>query len=100
MAMKEPAHPGRIVRGAIEDLDVSATAAAQALQVSRSTLSNLIIGNASISPEMAVRLSKTIGSTPGFWMRLQMNYDLAQVERRADIIEVSPLPTHAASGSY
>ena len=99
MTINEPAHPGRIVRGAIEDLEVSVTAAARALHVSRPTLSNLINGNANISPEMAVRLSKTIGSTPGFWMRLQMNYDLAQVERRADLIEVSPLLAHAASGS-
>ncbi len=41
---------------------------------------------------MAVRLSKVIGSTPGFWMRLQMNYDLALVEQRADAIVVNPLP--------
>jgi addiction module HigA family antidote len=59
----------------------------------------VITGNASISPEMAVRLSKTIGSTPGFWMRLQMNYDLAKVERRMDMIEVRPLLIHATQGS-
>lgn len=92
MVMNEPVHPGRIVRGSLEDLEVSVTAAAKSLHVSRPALSNLINGNAGISPEMAVRLAKTIGSTPGFWMRLQMNYDLAQVERRADLIEVSPLP--------
>jgi addiction module HigA family antidote len=77
MPMREPVHPGRIVRGAIEDLDVSVTAAVRALHVLRPTLSNLINGNASISPEMEVKPSKAIGSTPGFWMRLQMNYDLA-----------------------
>lgn len=92
MAMKNPAHPGRIVRGAIEELDVSVTRAAAALNVSRPALSNLLNGKAGISPEMAVRLSKVIGSTPGFWLRLQMNYDLAQVEQRADSIVVNPLP--------
>jgi addiction module HigA family antidote len=90
MVMKEPVHPGRIVRGALEELDVSITAAAQALHVSRPALSNLINGHASLSPEMAVRLAKAVDSTPGFWMRLQLNYDLAQVERRVDTIEVSP----------
>lgn len=94
--MKEPVHPGSVVRRAIEDLDVSVTVAAQALHVSQLTLSNLINGNAGISPEMAVRLAKAIGSTPGFWMRLQMNYDVAQVERRADLIEVSPLCSEGA----
>ena len=92
MTMKNPVHPGRIVRGAIEELDVSVTRAAAALNVSRPALSNLLNGKAGISPEMAVRLSKVIGSTPGFWLRLQMNYDLAKVEQRADSIVVNPLP--------
>ena len=91
MVMKEPVHPGRIVRSAIEELDVSVTAAARALHVSRPTLSYLVNGHAGISPEMAVRLSKAFGSTPGFWMRLQTNYDLAQTARRGDTIEVTPL---------
>jgi antitoxin HigA-1 len=91
MPMKEPVHPGRIVRGALEDIDVTVTDAARALHVSRSALSNLVNCAASISPEMAYRLSMGVGSTPGFWMRLQLNYDLAQVEKRAGSIEVSPL---------
>jgi len=95
MAMKHPVHPGRIVRRAIADLDVSITAAAGALNVSRPALSNLLNGKAGISPEMAVRLSKVIGSTPGFWLRLQMNYDLARVEEQADSIVVKPLPAAA-----
>jgi addiction module HigA family antidote len=73
------------------DIDVSVTASARALHVSRPTLSNLNNGHAGVSPEMAVRLSKAVSSTPGFWMRLQTNDDLAQIERRADTIEVSPL---------
>ncbi len=96
MAMKNPVHPGRIVRGSLDELEVSITAAAAAMHVSRPALSNVLNGKAGISPEMAVRLSKTIGSTPGFWMRLQMNYDLAQVEQRADMITVSPIPTHSS----
>lgn len=96
--MKHPVHPGRIVRGAIEDLGISVTGAAAALNVARPTLSNLLNGKSGVSPEMAVRLSKTLGSTPGFWLRLQMNYDLAQVEQRADSIVVRPLsaPAHRA----
>ena len=98
MAMKEPAHPGRIVKGAIEDLDLSVTDAARVLNVARPTLSCLINGRAGISPEMAVRLAKAIGSTAGFWMRLQLNYDLAQVERRPDQIVVNPMPSQRLAG--
>jgi addiction module HigA family antidote len=95
MTMKAPVHPGRIVRGALDDLELSVTDAAAVLNVARPTLSNLINGHAGISPEMAVRLSKAVGSTPGFWLRLQMNYELAQIEQRADEIEVNPLPRRA-----
>lgn len=87
--MKNPAHPGRIVKSAIKDLGLNITEAAQALNVSRPALSNLINGKAGISPEMAVRLSKSIGSSPAFWMRLQMTFDLAQIEARADSINVN-----------
>ena len=92
MPMRNPPHPGRIVRGAIEELQLSVTDAARVLNVSRPTLSALLNGRSGISPEMAVRLSKAIGSTPGFWLRLQLNYDLAQVELRVDSIQVNPIP--------
>ena len=92
MAMKNPVHPGRIVRGAIADLEVSVTGAAAALNVFRPALSKLLNAKAGLSLEMAVRLSRMIGSTPGFWMRLQMQYDLALIEQRADAIVVKPLP--------
>ena len=96
MTMKAPVHPGRIVRSAIDDLELSVTDAAHMLNVSRPTLSNMINGHAGISAEMAVRLSKAVGSTPGFWLRLQMNDGLAKIEERADTIEVNPMPARSA----
>lgn len=91
LAMKDPVHPGRIIRGCFEELGLTVTDAASALNVSRPALSTLLNGRSGVSPEMAVRLSKSVGSTPGFWLRLQLNYDLAQVEKRADTIQVTPL---------
>ncbi|MBA2518985.1 MAG: HigA family addiction module antidote protein [Chloroflexia bacterium] len=99
MAMMNPPHPGRIVRTSIAALGRTVTAAAEMLHVSRPTLSSLINGKAGISPEMAVRLSKAVASTPEFWLRLQMIYDLAQVERRAAAIIVHPLPERRAVGA-
>lgn len=82
MPMKNPAHPGRIVRqDCIEPLALTVTAAAEALGVTRQTLNNLVNEKAGVSPEMAVRLSKAFGSTPEFWLRLQMAYDLAQIKQ-------------------
>jgi antitoxin HigA-1 len=85
--MKNPPHPGRIVRqDYVEPLGLTITEAAKALGVTRQTLNNLVNGKAGISTEMAVRLSKAFGSSPEMWLRLQINYDLAQL--RQDDIDV------------
>ncbi len=87
--MKNPPHPGRIIRHeCLEPLDLSITKAADILGVSRLTLSNLVNGKNGVSPEMAIRLSKAFGSSPEVWLGLQMDYDLAQVEKRAAKIKV------------
>jgi addiction module HigA family antidote len=85
--MKNPPHPGRIVKqDCVEPLGLTITEAAKALGVTRQALNNLVNGKAGISPEMAVRLSKAFGASPEMWLRLQANYELAQV--RQDEIEV------------
>jgi addiction module HigA family antidote len=87
--MKNPSHPGAIVRyDCIEPLGLTVTEAAKILGVTRQALNNLVNGKAGVSAEMAVRLSKAFGSQPEFWLRLQMNYDLAQVRRREGDIDV------------
>lgn len=79
MAMKNPVHPGRIVReDCLRELGLSVTEAARHLGVGRAALSALVNERASVSIEMAYRLSKAFGSTPDHWMRMQLAYDLAQ----------------------
>jgi antitoxin HigA-1 len=72
----------------LKDLGLTITSAAKVLGVSRTALSKLINGSASMSPDMAIRISKAFGSTPEFWLRLQHNYDLAQVKKLVDKIQV------------
>ncbi|MGA7306621.1 MAG: HigA family addiction module antitoxin [Rhodothermales bacterium] len=92
MSMKDPVHPGEIVREeCIRPLGLTVEQAAVGLGVSRSTLSRLINGRAGVSPEMAVRLSKGFGSTPETWLRMQMNYDLAQMREKLARIKVNRL---------
>ncbi len=88
MPMKDTVHPGAVVKGSLAELGLSVTDAAKVLGVTRPTVSKLVNGRAAISPEMAVRLSKAFGSTPEFWLRLQLNYDLAQVAAKADTIQI------------
>lgn len=86
MAMKTPPHPGRHVKGAIEELNLSVAQAAEALGVTRSSLNRVVNGTSSISPEMALRLEVVIGSTADAWLRLQAAYDAAHVRERAEQI--------------
>ena len=90
MPMKDPPHPGEVIRElCLEPLSLSVTKAAQVLDVSRKTLSELLNGHAGVSPEMAVRLSKAFGGSAESWLTQQMQYDLAQAIRKADQIKVS-----------
>lgn len=89
MLMKNPPHPGRIVRQeCIEPLGLTVTAAAKGLGVTRKALSELLNGKSGISPEMALRLAKAFGSSPETWLGLQMDYGLAQVQRKVRKIRV------------
>lgn len=89
MPMKDPPHPGEVIRElCIEPAGLTVTAAAEVLGVSRKALSELLNGHSGISPEMAVRLSKAFGGSIESWLTQQMQYDLAQVTKRAAAIEV------------
>lgn len=82
MTMKNPPHPGIVVlRECIEPLGLTITDAAEALNVTRNTLSELVNGKRGISPEMAVRLSTVFGGTEQGWLLQQAQYDLAHVRR-------------------
>ena len=87
--MKNPSHPGSIVRHEVlEPLGLSVTDAAEVLGVARPTLSNLLNGRASLTPEMAIRIEKAFGPQADHLLRVQLAYDLAAVRRRQDQIEV------------
>lgn len=91
MVMFKPPHPGRHIRETcIEPLGMSVTETAKALGVTRQTLNNLVNERSGISPEMAVRLEKMGWGTAEGWLRLQLNYDLAEVRRREKEINVQP----------
>ena len=88
--MFNPSHPGRIVKRCLDDLDLDLTEAATVLGVTRQTISRIVNCRTSISPEMAIRLSKALGSTPETWMKMQHAYDIAQMKKRIDDIDVKP----------
>ena len=97
MAMFNPPHPGRSIQeNCLAPLGLSVTEAARVLGVARHTLSRVVNGHASISPQMAIRLEKAGWSNAEFWLRRQTTWDLAQARKDEDRINVEryvPEPT-------
>ncbi|MGO9056033.1 MAG: HigA family addiction module antitoxin [Candidatus Binataceae bacterium] len=91
MPMKNPPHPGELIRENLDQLGIPVAKAAVALGVTRQQLYNVINAKSSISPEMAFRLEKAFGGSADVWLRMQINYDLAQVRRRGAEITVTRL---------
>lgn len=82
MQMHNPAHPGEILVGWMEDLEVSVTAFAQHLGISRVMLSRILHGHAAVSADMDLRLSEALGTSHGFWLSMQAQRDLWEAEQR------------------
>jgi len=92
MAMYNPPHPGEFINGVyLEPLGVTPRSVALRLKVAPSTFSRLIKGQSSISPEMALRLSKCLGRSPESWLLMQDSYDLWQAKQYLDLSEIEPL---------
>ena len=92
MNMHNPPHPGEIIRDlCLEPLGLSVTGAADALGVSRKTLSSILNGHSGISPEMALRLSKAFNTTPESWLNQQVQYDLWNARKEGKNLKVKKL---------
>jgi len=76
MKMHNPAHPGELLSGWLDDLDVSVTAFAAHIGISRVMLSRVLHGHAAVSADVDLRLAEALGTTPGYWLALQTQRDL------------------------
>ena len=69
--MHNPAHPGELLSGWLDDLGVTVTAFAEHIGIGRGMLSRVLHGHAAVSADMDLRLSEALGTTPGHWLALQ-----------------------------
>lgn len=89
MVMKNPPHPGHSIKEAcLNPLNLTVTAGAKVLGVSRQTLNKILYGQAAISPNMALRLSMAFGGSAETWLCMQVMYDLAKARKRAKGIRI------------
>ena len=90
--MVDPPHPGEFIREVyLDPSGVSSRTVAAKLKVSPSTLTRLLNGQSSVTPEMALRLSKTLGRSPESWLATQNCYDLWQMRQHFDSDQVEKL---------
>jgi len=89
MSKNNPPHPGEFIREVyLEPFVLSARALAKCLDVAPSTLNRVITGKSGISPDMALRLSKSVGRTAESWLEMQAQYDLWQARQTSDLDQV------------
>lgn len=89
MPMKDPPHPGDLIRTEIlEPMDLSVSKAAEILKVRRATLSDLLTGKAALSAEMALRIEKAFGPDMDHLLRMQLAYDVAKTRQNSSGITV------------
>ena len=89
-----PSHPGAVIKGLyLEPAQISISTLAEHIGVSRKTLSRIINGHAGVTPEMSLRLSKALNTSPDLWMNMQRGYDLWMAENsNTDWQSITPLP--------
>jgi addiction module HigA family antidote len=91
---RAPVHPGEFLReDFLPDYGLTVSGLAKALGVSRQTINELLRERRSMSPEMALRLSKLFGNSAEFWLNLQRNVDLWEAKNaiREDVERIQPL---------
>ncbi|NOX64889.1 MAG: HigA family addiction module antidote protein [Chlorobi bacterium] len=92
MNMYNPPHPGEFIKEVyLDPLDISYRKIANMLRVAPSTFNRLINGQSSISSEMALRLSKTLGRSPESWLNMQNKYNLWHTRKRLNLEKVEKL---------
>jgi addiction module HigA family antidote len=90
--MYNPPHPGEFIKEVyLDELEITEREVAQKLKVAPSTLNRLIKGKTSLTPEMALRLSITLGRTPESWLAMQDNYSLWVVQKELNLDDVEEL---------
>ena len=97
MPMFNPMHPGEFISEIyLTPYGVSGRELAEKLDVAPSTLTRILKGASGVTPEMALRLAKTLGSSPEFWLQMQQNHDLWHARRTLNLKRVTKLKLKAA----
>lgn len=85
-----PVHPGEVLEDELKELSLSQSSLAQHIGVSPEVVSELCQGQRELNASMAMKLSRALGASPQFWLNLQNNWELSQIDE-ADYAEIEPV---------
>ena len=88
--MKNPSHPGELVKANLDELGMNIDDAAKALGITQQQLYDVISSESAVSPEMAIRFEMAFGGGADMWLRLQAAYDLAASAKANQEFQYSP----------
>ena len=83
MSYLTPVHPGLVLQDELKEIGVSQSELAAHIGVTPKTINEICNGKRGISPLIALKLSKAVGASPQFWMNLQNNWELSQIDQSA-----------------
>lgn len=87
-----PMHPGVFIKRVyLEPFNVDAKELAKRLRVSESVISRILNAKSSITPTMALKLSKVIGRSPESWLAMQDNRDLWEARQKINLNDFEKL---------
>ncbi len=89
-----PCHPGEILREEVlGEVSITKVGLARRLRLSRQALHNILTEKTRVTPEVAIRLARLLGTTPQLWINLQTNHDIAVLENKMsdEILSIEPL---------
>jgi antitoxin HigA-1 len=75
-----PVHPGEVLQDELEEVGLTQSALAAHIGVLPKTINEICRGKRGISAEMAMKLSKSLGGSPQFWLNLQNSWDISQLD--------------------
>jgi antitoxin HigA-1 len=96
---RKATHPGEVLR---EDfllpMDITQTELAESIHVPFQRINEIVSGKRGVTPATALRLSKYFRNSAGFWLNLQMRYDLqqAEIKEKSELAQIRPTPKLAA----
>ena len=85
-----PIHPGEVLKDELNELSLSQTGLAKHIGVLPKTINEICRGKRGISASMAMKLSRVIGASPRFWLNLQNNWELSQIDE-SDCQNIKPV---------